>query len=108
MQQLVFVQIVDLLRPAIAFEIGGRRDHTLGRLGQLAGAQGAVFQLTNTHGHVEPFRDQFNIAVVQDHVHCDVGEFLKERRQDRGQVIDAKVGRHRNPQQAPKARFAST
>ena len=55
MQQFVIVQIVDLFRAAILLEILRAGDHAFGRLGQLAGAQGAVFQFPNAHGHVEAF-----------------------------------------------------
>ena len=74
MQQLVVVQIVDLFGAAVFLEIGRGGDHTFGRLGQFAGPQGAVFQLSDAHGHVEAFRDQLNVAVVEDHVDGDVRE----------------------------------
>ena len=37
MQQLMNVQIVDLFRATILFEIGRACDHPLGRFGQFAG-----------------------------------------------------------------------
>jgi len=63
LQQLVIVQIVDLLRPAELLEGIVQPDHALRRLGQLAGAQTAVFQLSHADRHVEAFRDLFHIAV---------------------------------------------
>ena len=100
MQQLMFVQIVDLLGTAILFKVSRARDHALCRLCQLSGPQCAVFQLTDANSHVEPFRNQFNVTVVEDHVHRDVREFSQKAAKDRRQVIDAKVRCHGNPQQA--------
>ena len=80
-------------------QVAGARDHALCGLCQLAGAQGAVLQLSDADGHVEPFADQLHIAVVQHHVHCDVREFLEEIAQHRAQVVHTEIRRHRNPQQ---------
>ena len=99
MQQFVIVQIVDFLGAAVFLEIFRRGDHAFGRLGQFAGAQGAVFQLTDAHGHVEAFGDQLNVAVVEDHVDGDVGEVAQEFRENRTQMVDAKVRGHRDAQQ---------
>ena len=103
MQELVLVEIVDLLGPAVFLEIGGRCDHALGGFGELAGAQGAVFQLTDAHGHIETLADQLNVAVIEHHVHRDIGIFLQEFPQNGRKVIDPEIGGHGNPQK-PRGR----
>ncbi len=100
MQQLVIVQIVDLFGAAVFLEIGGGGDHAFGRLGQLASPQGAVFQLSDTDGHIETFADQFDVAVVQHHVDGDIGEIGEEFGQGGRQMVHAKVSRDRDPQKA--------
>ena len=105
MQQLVVVQIVDLHRPPVFLEIGRRADHPLGRVGQLAGAQGTVLQIAHADRKVEAFADQLDIAVVQHHVHGDVGIFQQEIAQNRRQQVHPEICRHRNPQQARGGRL---
>ena len=99
------VQIVNLLRAAKLLQIGRRGDHPLGGLRQLARPQRAVFQLTNPQRHVKAFGDQFHIAVVQYHVDGDFRVVPQEIRQDRRQVVDAKIRRNRNAQQSRRRRL---
>ena len=99
------VQIVELVRAAEFLEIARRADHPLRRLGQLAGAQAGILQLADPDRHVEAFADQLDIAVVQHHVHGDVGIFQQEIPQDRRQQVHAEIGRDRNPQQARRRRL---
>jgi hypothetical protein len=78
MQQLVIVQVIDPLGLAIGLEIGGGADHPLLGFADLSGAKRAVLQLTDTDRHVEPFRDQLDVAIVQLHVHRDLGVLPQE------------------------------
>ena len=104
-QQLVVVQIVDLHRPPELLEIPRCADHPLGRFGQLPCTKAAVLQIADPDGHVEAFADQFDVAVVQNHVHGDVGIFQQEFPKDRRQEVHPEIGGHRHPQKARGGRL---
>jgi hypothetical protein len=104
-QQLVLVQIVDPHRAAVFLEVARRTDHPLVGLGELARAQRRIFQLADAHRHVEAFRNQLHVAVVQHHVHGDVREFLQEVPEDRRKVVHPEIGRDADPQQTRRRRL---
>ena len=82
----------------MALEIawGGNHAHT--RLGELARSQRAIFQITNADGHIKALRNQFHIAIVEDHIHGDIWEIREKLAQHRRKVVHTKICRHRNSQ----------
>jgi len=64
-------------------EVGGRAEHRSARSSDLAGHHRGVGERAHLQCHVDPFRDQVDIVVVEDRFHRELRMRCEEQRQTR-------------------------